>query len=336
MFNIRSLFTKNASTPDIGALDTQRGATQLPSGDEFQAQRMLIQELHTFIKSNAALTRERLKTLLQLDHRSHALLQEVCKQYLSTPEPLQSSELTLWEVIYTLNGLLAHAYQAFIKDHIKKNGASETASYQPLITARALRYFRMQIKCQYFRKIAIEPAMWRRLHKLYQLSEIGNFTATPVKYSENSHETTTCQSEYAKILLMDLLNPTTLKPVQIETIESWLKHWAKHITFMPAPITHTHTHCIELSQGIGVTRIANGSTGENYRCWNMAALVSEVFRFKANLIYMLDTKKITTEEDPADLINLLDKVTKLWMRSAPKRNLEEALNLNAEDLEATI
>lgn len=135
---------------------------------------------------------------------------------------------------------------------------------------------------------------------------------------------------------MDLLNPITLKPAQIETIEGWIKHWAKIIDFQQVPITHSHTHCIELSLGMGVMRMMNGSAGENYRCWNMAELVTKVFRFRSNLTHMLDTKKITTDIEPAELFNLLDLVTKQWMRSPPKRKPEDLLSLNAEDLQVTI
>lgn len=197
MFNIRSLLKKDTVASETSVLDTKRWITELPQNNEFEAQRMVTQALHAFLKSDAPLSRERLKVLLQLDQSSHDLQQDLCQQYLKSPEHLKQGEQALWKAIYSMYWLLAHAYQAFIKDHIQKNGKSDTAPYQSLITARALRYFRMEIKWRYFRHEPIEPAMWRRLHKLYQLSELGNFTETPVKFSDRSSNTTTCKAEYA-------------------------------------------------------------------------------------------------------------------------------------------
>ena len=324
MFNILSLLNKNTAASKACVLDTKRWITELPQNNEFEAQRLLTQTLHAFLKSEAPLTRERLKILLQLDQSSHALQRELCQQYHNLPDHLKQGEQAFWKSIYSMYWLLAHAYQAFIKDHVQNNGKSDTASYQSLITARTLRYFRMEIKWRYFRQEPIEPAMWQRLHKLYQLSELGNFTEKPVKLVDDSDDTTTCKAEYAKILLMDLLKPVTLKPAHIETIEGLIKHWAKLIEFQPAAATHTH--CIELSQGAGVTRMTNCTTGENYRCWNMAELMTEVFRFKSNLVYMLDNKKITIDMPADELLGLLDLAVKLWMRSAPKRQAETSLN----------
>ena len=331
MFDLGCLLKKNKIDLTFSVLSTKRWITELPLDNQFEAHRMCINALHSFSKSEEPLSRERLKMLIKLDENSQALQKDLCRQYFDNPEDLKQGE-ALWRSIYSLYWLLSHNYQAFIRNSLESSGNCDTAPYLQLITARTIRYFRLQIKWNYFRQMPIEPSMWKRLHRLYRLGELGKFSHIPVSLNKDG-DSTTCAEEYKKILLMDQLTPVTLKPDQIETIDRWLQHWANLIELQPSPQGNVLTHCVELSQGFGVCRLVSKEmSGENFRYWNMANLVSALFQFKSKLVYALRTD--TPSPDPSEchsdhLLELVNLITKLWMRPAAKRPAPGLNNKNA-------
>ena len=72
--------------------------------------------------------------------------------------------------------------------------------------------------------------------------------------------------------------------------------------------------------------------GENFRYWNMANLVSALFQFKSKLVYAMRTD--TPSPDPSEshsnyLLELVNLITKLWMRPAAKRPMPSLSNKSA-------
>jgi len=174
---------------------------------------MIVNALNLFNSSTEPLNRERLKVLMRLDESCQGLQSSLCRQYLKNQKALKHAEQALWKEIFALYWHLAHGYQAFLREIVSNRGESELGDELPLITTRAMHYFGMEVKWRYFHQEAMAPNMWRRLHKMYRISESANFTGERVELADGT--ATTCGDEYLQILLLDLLTPTSLKLMEI-------------------------------------------------------------------------------------------------------------------------
>jgi hypothetical protein len=324
MFGLKSLFKDN-DNPELATsiLQTRQVLGDLTAGDQFEAHRRLVSALALFHKSNEPLTRDRLKQLIHYDHAGRALQRELSQRYFSNPDHFKQGEEALWKQIFALYWLLAHCYQAFVRNYFDSKGKSDFAPYLALITVRALHFFRMQIKWNYFQGKAIDPSMWKRLHSLYRISEVGGFAHKEVKFN-SGEQLGTCHDEYVRVLVVELLSPTELLPSQLDTIDGWMAGWTGLITLHQDRSTRINTHCVDLALGFGAARLGQEEQHPKHRYWQMADLVTAVYRSKTEMQAHLQNPTITPEErlrHDADL-DLIDRVVRLWMRPAPKREQE--------------
>lgn len=318
---LHSFFRKREVSPATSLTATRRWISTLPLQDEYEAHHMIVEALNLFNSSTEPLNRERLKVLMRLDESCQALQDSLCRQYLKNQKTLKHAEKALWKEIFALYWHLAHGYQAFIREVINNRGNSELSSYLPLMTTRAMHYFGMEVKWRYFHQEAIEPNMWRRLHKLYRIGESAGFAREKLQLA--SGDNTTCADEYVQILLLDLLTPTSLKPSEIELIDRMLNDWSRLVTlereFNPA----WHTYLVDLAEGGGADRLGGDSvSGEKLRYLSLNGIQDE-------LAHALQGLRAGDPPEKHGLLlcsvpqcmDFLDQVATLWQRGSSTRAL---------------
>jgi hypothetical protein len=319
MFDLLALFRKKPS----GFLANVKAADEwlhtLRQEDEYEAQKQVIDALTGFLKSPEPLTKERLKVLMHLDETSQVFQKKLAETYLHRQSELKRAEDALWKSMTTLFSQLAHSYQLFIREIVAQRGKSEFSRYLPTIAARTLHYYAQGIKWGYFHQEPVQPVMWKRLHKYYLMSESSHFATTEVAL--NSKMLTTCGNEYMQILLLDMVKPLTLAPVQIEMVDHWLDHWAHLVPLEHDCDPETHMHCVDLSTGVGARKLLEEMHGPNLRCWSMADLYLQIRKSRTGLTEGDGSEQAELGDDCVlpDCIDLLDYVARYWIRPEAAR-----------------
>ncbi len=319
MFDLRTLFRKKSS----GILDNVKAADEwlhtLRHEDEYDAQKKVIDALAGFLHGRGPLTKERLKVLMHLDETSQVFQKKLGETYFHHQRELNRAEDVLWKSMTTLFSQLAHSYQLFIREIIAQRGKSEFSRYLPSITARALHYYAQGIKWGYFHQEPVQPVMWKRLHKYYLMCESAHFAGTEVAL--NSKTLTSCVNEYMQILLLDMIKPMTLPPIQIEMVDHWLDHWSHLVPLEQDCDPETHMHCVDLSTGVGARKLLDEMHGQSLRCWSMADLYLQIRKSRTGLTDGDWHEHVELGDDCVlpDCIDLLDYVARYWIRPEAAR-----------------
>lgn len=323
MFGLFSFFGRK-ETHYLGSV---KGADswigQLRQRDEYEAQKMLVEALAMFLKSKEPLSRERLKVLMRLDECSLEYQRSLGRKYLECQSRLQRGEYALWKSAAVLFRYLADGYQAFFRDIVTNREQSVGGKYLPLVVARTLHYSGMAIRWGYFRREAVPPIMWRRLHNSYLLSESSGFAETEVRLSSGA--ATTCGGEYVQTLLLDVINPAGLKPLQIELAGWWLDNWSGLVKLEKNCDPGIHMHCVDLSSGGGARKLLDGVKDDALRCWGMTDLYLHLRKVRAGAGKGEEIRNLVPEGMDCSLpecLALLDHVSKHWIRPEAARKQE--------------
>lgn len=319
MFDFRTLFRKKPSGFLFNVKAVDKWLHTLRQEDEYEAQKQVIDALASFLKSREPLTKERLKVLMHLDETSQVFQKNLGETYLHHQHELKRAEDALWKSMTTLYAQLAHSYQLFIHEIVAQRGRSEFSRYLQTITARTLHYYAQGVKWGYFHQEPVQPVMWKRLHKYYLMCEGSHFAASEVAL--NSKRLTTCGNEYMQILLLDMVKPMTLPPIQIEMVDHWLDHWSHLVMLERDCDLETHMHCVDLSTGVGARKLLEEMHGTNLRCWSMADLYLQIRKSRSGLTEGDWNEHVELGDDCVlpDCIDLLDYVARYWIRPEAAR-----------------
>jgi hypothetical protein len=323
MLDVLNFFRKKESDPLSGGRALKRLIKSLSQRDDYEAHQMLVSALKQFAESGEEPTLDRLRVLMRLDESSQGIREALRHEYLDNRQGLKHGEAAAWKELSSLYWYLARGYQAFVRHTVASRGLDDFAAYLPLITARALHHYGTFIKWRYFRQEPVDAKMWTRLHKLYRVAEAARCTNTRARLDERG-SLGTCTQQYVRILLLNLLDPTRLRPAQIEAAELWLASWANLVTLDRELDAARHSHCIDFAQGAGPARLAGlaGGAGK-MRYLGMQALLAEVndVREKLQAGEVPEGFQVPAEWRLPRCIDLLDQIASLWSRGAASRML---------------
>ena len=320
MINLLYFFRKKSADPASSLYETKRWISSLPLKDEYQAHRMVVNALNLFNSSTEPLNKERLQVLMRLDESSQSMQYSLCKRYFENREVRQNVEQVLWKEIYALYWHMAQGYQSFIRNYLDDLENCETRKELPLITARALHFCAMEIKWRYFHQEAVQPATWKRLHKLYRLSESHGFAQNKVKIGVDG-STSSCMSIYIRILMLDMLSPTSLQPAQIEQVEKWLLLWANTLTLVSSLDASKHSHCVDLANAAGACKLLPGMELDKPRFWDVQPFLDKLQEVVKALQEGRPTDRLGIEQgcQGKGCLELLEQTLNLWMRDVAAR-----------------
>lgn len=177
---------------------------------------------------------ERLLILEALREPVTFLQQEMAKEYIGRPLPLDLPHQAVWNSAYALWRAMGAAYLLCLQGLAPR--AQEEPGRVALVCHRCLRYAGLQIAEHYRTYRQVPGDLWQQLHDLYSFAEERDLGSRAVedplnRQANGSH----CMAAYTQALMLDLADPYRLAPRELATLERWLEKWAGRVEVLPAP-----------------------------------------------------------------------------------------------------
>ncbi len=311
----RLLGARGRSDDPLSSLKSiTRWVENLPAGDALKAQQALLAEVKRFNENIHELTPERLEILMLLATKSQDLQATLAFQYLRNPRMSRVIESQLWHAIYNLNWEIVRACHSFTVNFSRNPSRSRLEPFIPLATLCALRGFRQLIKWRFIRYQQPSEKMWLRLHHLYLFAENEGFHQKKLSLHANEPSTSQCEREYLHALMLDLANPGSLYPRQIDLIDRWLESWLDRM-----PLSHTldaeqHVFAAHLHEDRGARRIRKTGGEADARYWSTLELLAKLKTLHARLKEGEAPARVGLTEDArvAESVELLELLERQW------------------------
>lgn len=322
MFGFISLNNKKSGDPfsSLKAL-THWMESDLPLGDVYAAHDKVVKCLYEFNEKKEPLSKERLQILMHLDTHARDLQEMLSRQYLQNPRMSRELESRLWRAVHSYYWEVTRGYHAFVLDYINHPSGTKVKAFLPQITARAMHYFAMIFKWQYFRYEKINEKAWKRLHNLYRFAEYEEFEKEQLSlYDVESLSKTSCAEIYLQALMLDGLNTGSLFPKQIEMVSGWLANWADSMHFEKIYDPAWHVFFVDMAVGRGARRVRKIQINDMSRYWGTSELLGRIATIRdALLIGEIPARMGLSEACRLPgCLEFLDDVARQWASSTQR------------------
>ena len=245
---------------------------ELPDSDVQEAQDEIIKVLGTINSNEKTPLLERIQVLMYLDEKASKLQDLLCREYLTNFNKQNAVERLYLPTILAFWEEMAESYQLCVREFANNPSNKKIWKNLPLLTTRAIRCYAMQAKWSYIRYMPVESHVWRNLHRLYLFAEREKFAQTPLRLYPHFTKDTTCTSEYMQALLLQLANPESLQPTQINMVDHWLDSWANSITIEDSFRPQRQIYAVNLGDNKPAKKLRRNMIGEKYRYWGVGLL----------------------------------------------------------------
>ena len=245
---------------------------ELPESDVQEAQDAIIKALGSIHANKKTSLKERIQVLTYLDEKAHALQDSLCRDYLNYADNPDAPEKLFLPTILDFWEEMADNYQYCIREFTQNPASKKIWEKLPLLTSRAIRYYAMQAKWSHIRYMPVENHVWRSLHRLYLFAEREGFAQNTLNLYPQSNDETTCTSEYLQPLMLQLSNPESMLPKQINMVDHWLDAWAKSVTLESEFRPHRQLYAVNLGDSKPGRKLRRNMIDEKYRYWGVGLL----------------------------------------------------------------
>ena len=266
-------FGKAGGDPLASKRAAARWIGNLPLGDVLMAQQTISRELQRFNEERPSrYTRGRLPIFMLLDEKANGLQDTLVRQYLRNPRMSRSLESQLWHAVYGLYWEVARGYHAFVL-HLTQQGARRPHDpVLPQITLRAIHAMGQLLKWRAIRYLPASEKLWLRLHNLYLIAEEGDFHRVSQHTYPADASTSTCETAYLHLLMVDLANSGTLYPRQLDLIDRWLSGWHDQLRLDADFAADSHSFYVNLAADHGPRHVRKPDSDKPLRYWSTTAL----------------------------------------------------------------
>ncbi|MES1982864.1 MAG: hypothetical protein V4443_10360 [Pseudomonadota bacterium] len=204
---------------------------QLSDDEPLDALREIAAWLGTMRDSVSFRPERRVAIVMLVDETAQLLLAKLQQQYLDLAGPGElaggyragsdaqaQQRMQVWQGIYDFMAVLAHAYAACIDAYVQPGKKPlNFKSHMPLLLVRLLRASAAQMKLSLMRYQEVEPAVWERLYRHYQLARTHLLANNMVMAYATDAMHISPQKELLRTLVVYVSSPASLTPAQIET-----------------------------------------------------------------------------------------------------------------------
>lgn len=156
--------------------------------------------------------------LLDGTGRSHH--RKIVGDYLAMSRQQKFQENKLWTCGFQFSKALGGAYLACARQYeAGAAGASAIKKQMPVVVARALRAFGLQVKWTMLRYGPFETGLWTSIGELYGFAVKGGYARTPVAVYPGPQGTGSVEQDYLKIMMLWASSADALAPLKQEIAE---------------------------------------------------------------------------------------------------------------------
>ena len=287
-----------------------------------QAQAMLLDALKKLAPAEAPAL-ERLKCLELMREKIAYLLGEQRGRYFGKTLPLSANDTDAWR---TGRGLLEEMEAGYrVALAAAQANVAEMAEHRALVAQRVTRYVGAQMLTHALVYRRFDPQLWSRLHQDYLAAEKGGYAEERVKDSLESDDGTSSVAEaYVQVVIMQAAYLSEMTAPSMDFASKLLRMWARKVVVRPKPIEGMPASLplsVDLDKPIGARPIAAGDVRDNHRILDVDQLSRSMRRRVFGLQQDEDPATLGLPADfaPADMLDQLKRLHKLWCEGAPPR-----------------
>ena len=297
---------------------TRRWVEQLQFHHEYEAHQMVVDALNQFNLSTAPVDERRLRILSILRDAGCKLQNAMVIQYMKNQTAFRYATKSLWHEIFAFYWQLALAYQSFVKVYTRIQPKLD--KQLPMITLLALHYQGKLIQWRYMRYEMPTPDAWRNVHALYAIAECNDFAERRLKLADTAEAS--CAHEYARILLLHLVNPMGQKPWKIELTAHWLQSWCRQLVPTTKFNREVHTHWLDLGGCEPLHTVDDTPLkGSALRYWSLQSLLSALEITRTQLLNP-PSSPLDGIKKEAEVPGLFDDICAIFRRGGPLRQTQ--------------
>lgn len=327
MFDFRgfigALMRKKSDSPVADLKSATVWVQELPRADIQEALEEILKTLADLRENKATNLKERVRILMYLDEKAITLQHNLCKDYLDTIDESAAEERLYLPTITGFWEEMSESYQLCLREFAQNPSSKKIWEQLPVITARALHYHAMEAKWCYMRYLCVEPQVWRNLNRLYLFADREGFAQTPIALYPGRRDTTV-MAEYVRPHLLQLANPESLTPRQIELIDRWLDSWATHITVEADFRPHRQVYAVNLGDAKPARKLRRNMLGDKYRYWGVGMLEVAITKVQEQLRNGETPARLGLTEECRlpGCLDLIDLVALRWSGKGTSRKYE--------------
>lgn len=229
---------------------------------------------------------EKLDQLLAAKQHFTELVQAALFNYFdrSREETTRAASDAFAKQIQLVHSHFASTFQRYV---FRKSDWHTTAADDTrlrLATGHAIGSFAALVKWSYFLHETLKGSSWSELHALYYLAEQEGYHHQPLDlYGKDAAYNPSIQALYLRALVLDIINPGSLTPAQIEIAEGWLSAWCLDYSLETELQPRSHLVYVDLAEHAGFHVVTPEVKGDSIRYLRADALRGQIEEVKNEL-----------------------------------------------------
>lgn len=272
MFDFRSLIGAlfSNSTPRS---NTAQSATQLlrelPESDYFGALAEITKAIARINADTQIPLKERIRTLLYVDARSHTLHQRLCLEYLADEG---RNKLRLPTILAYLHEL-ANAYQICLRLYVAAPSANLDDPIQQAVLHGLYHQLR-QIFWNAQRYVKTDGTAWQQAYRFYEFLEEAGIARLPLRLYPDDTEAVSAEQLLLTASLLTLAHPDNLLAGEIQAIDQLLRVLVGTLCFNRRADLDEPVYALNLDAPEAPKLLGQDMSGKGYRYWSAQPLYS--------------------------------------------------------------
>ncbi len=271
---------------------------------------------------------ERLKCLEMLRDKIAFLQGEQRARYFGKTIPLSPNDSNAWNTGRTLLEEMENGYRQVLT--AAQGDPGGLGKHAALIAQRVMRYIGGQMLFHAIVFKRFDPALWQRLHQLYEECETRGTAQESVKDSlEGEEGVTSVAQSYAQAVLIQAAFLSEMSAPQVDFAEALLRLWARKVQVLaqsPEGPTPLDALVVDLTKSIGARPQPRGSVSATQRVLDTSSLSLSIRKRLHGLQNGEDlaTLGLPAQASSLDVQGELQRLHKLWCEGAPPRPAAKA------------
>jgi hypothetical protein len=272
---------------------------------------------------------ERLKCLEMLRDKIAFLQGEQRSRYFGKTIPLSPNDSTAWKTGLALLEEMESGYRQVLTAALGDPGG--LGKHTALIAQRVMRYIGGQMLFHAIVFKRFDPALWQRLHRLYEDCETRGAAQESVKDSLDGEEGVTSVAQtYAQSVLIQAAFLSEMSAPQVDFAEALLRLWARKVQVLAQPpegnTASVDALVVDLTKSIGARPQPRANLQSGQRILDTSSLSISIRKRVHGLQNGEDlaTLGLPPQASSLDVQGELLRLHKLWCEGAPPRPAAKA------------